>query len=122
MTYSFTSPDKTTITNGSGAFIPCDPANADYQRILASGAPIAPYVAPPPGPYILSKLVITRRLTDAELTASETAMASAPLRLQVEWRNANEVRSDDPSFPALLTFFTGLFGATRANAILARST
>ena len=28
--------------------VPTDPANAEYQAILASGQPIDPYVAPPP--------------------------------------------------------------------------
>lgn len=103
--------------------IPADPLNVDratYDRWLAEGGVPEPYVPPPLGPYVLSKLQITRRLDDAELAQAEAAMGSAPLRLQVEWRNAQDVRSDDPSFPALQAFFEGLFGAARAAVILAR--
>lgn len=35
--------DQTAILRDDGAMVPCDPANTDYQLILASGVEIAPY-------------------------------------------------------------------------------
>lgn len=37
-----------------GAFIPCDPLNRDYRKIMDEGAEIAPYVAPERGPKELT--------------------------------------------------------------------
>lgn len=39
----YINPERTAILRDDGATVPCDPANADYQRILASGLGIAPY-------------------------------------------------------------------------------
>jgi hypothetical protein len=35
------------VSGPATVFVPCDPANAEYQAIEASGEPIAPYVPPP---------------------------------------------------------------------------
>lgn len=50
MTYTFANQEKTVVTNGLGLFVPCDPANSDYAKLIGSATPIADYVAPPPPP------------------------------------------------------------------------
>ena len=78
MLLQYTSPDNTTIQatlddgeslgNHAGPatiFVPCDPANKDFQAIVESGEPIAPYEPPPEAPPVPD--------ANARITAGATA-------------------------------------------------
>ena len=70
-TYTFVDAEGTTLKRedeqGNIAFVPIDPGNRDYAEFLASGATVAPYVAPPAGP----KPTIEDKLAATGLTVDE---------------------------------------------------
>jgi hypothetical protein len=50
-TYTWANAEQTTIVaviDGVTMFIPTDPANTDYAKLVADKVPIAPYVPPAP--------------------------------------------------------------------------
>jgi hypothetical protein len=50
-TYTWANAEQTTIVaviDGVTSFIPTDPANTDYARLVAEKVPIAPYQTPVP--------------------------------------------------------------------------
>ena len=55
------------VSGPTVAFVPVDPANAEYQAILASGEPIAPYQAPaPPTETVIAQSAQSLKLAQAE--------------------------------------------------------
>ena len=47
MTYRWSNPEHTAITGPNGEFIPVQVGNRHYDELIASGATIEEYVAPP---------------------------------------------------------------------------
>ena len=73
MIYTFANQEKTIITNGLGLFIPCDPTNSDYAKLIGSATLIADYVAPPPPPAPPQK---TLEELEAQLNALAAQIAA----------------------------------------------
>jgi hypothetical protein len=69
-------------------------------------------------PFVLPKMLLWTRLTDAEAEAVETAMSSQSARLRGIWNSATEVRSDSEFFGILQTFLTAVLSAGRASELL----
>ncbi len=92
--------EKTTIRcdiNGVASFVPCDPSNGDYARILelvAGGAlSIAPFAQPP----VLPVTSVTMRQARLALLAAgrlddvEAAIAQGDRAAQIEWEYATVI-------------------------------
>lgn len=119
--------DYTTLNNGTirreadGAIIPPDPENTDYAAYLAwQFAGGVPDVAPPPAPipYLITKLQIYNRMTDAELEQlDEFVRTVATLRQRRSWDDLVEIASDDNALVSAV--FVGLYGAERTDVLLA---
>jgi hypothetical protein len=118
MTYIYTNPEHTTITDGQGTFIPVDADNVDYQRLIKDNTPIAPYVAPSaPIPDLtarqfLSALVLNGFITEAEAIDRSTLPASiaavfntlppsVAIVARITWANMTTVPRNDPLVDAL---------------------
>jgi hypothetical protein len=122
MTYTYTNPEHTFITDGQGTFIPADADNRDYQRLIENSTPIGPYVAPPtPIPTITATqmLIVLQAMgfiTEAEATdrtifptafsalLSENAAQNAAIKIR--WANLTIVERNDPlvsAFGSLLS-------------------
>lgn len=67
----------------------------------------------------LAKIEIWRRLTDAEAAQVDSMLAGRPLKKRRLFETDPWLDESDPEFPAIKTAFTNLFGAARANEILA---
>lgn len=118
MTYTYANQNNTSITNGQGLFIPVNTANKDYQALLASNTPIAPYVAPPaPVPDLtarqfLSALTLQGIITESEAMNRSTVPASIAAVFntlppatatvaRITWANMTIVPRQDPLVDAL---------------------
>lgn len=113
MTYTnaaYADPENTTISvdiSGATSFVPCDPANTDYARIMelvaAGELTIAAYV-PPPAPPITQ---ITMRQCRLQLLDSgllddvDAAVAQADRAVQIEWEYATVVDRNSPLVAAI---------------------
>ena len=94
----------TMIDAGDGRFIPCDPANADYAALLASGVEILPYVAPAAPPINVSPWQARMALANAgKLAAVEAAVEAlgSTHPAYIAWHYAESVRRDSPLIAAL---------------------
>jgi hypothetical protein len=67
----------------------------------------------------LAKVEIWRRLTDAEAAQVDSMLAGRPLKKRRLFESDPFLDETDPEFPAIKTALTNLFGAARANEILA---
>jgi hypothetical protein len=122
MTYTYTNPEHTFITDGQGTFIPADADNRDYQRLIENNIPIGPYVAPPtPIPTITATqmLIVLQAMgfiTEAEATdrtifptafsALLSGTAAQNAAIKIRWANLTIVERNDPlvaAFAALLS-------------------
>jgi hypothetical protein len=93
--------------NGVTCFVPCDPANTDYARIMelvaAGELTIATYV-PPPAPPVTQ---ITMRQCRLQLLAADllddvdAAVAQADRAVQIEWEYATVVDRNSPLVSAI---------------------
>ena len=108
MTYtnaSYANAENTTIRvdiSGATSFVPCDPANTDYARIMelvaAGELTIAAYV-PPPAPPVTQ---VTMRQARLALLAAdllddvEAMMTQADRAVQIEWEYATVVDRASP--------------------------
>lgn len=118
MTYTYANQDNTSITNGQGLFIPVDLGNKDYQALVASNTPIAPYVAPPaPVPDLtarqfLSALTLQGIITESEAmnrsvvpAAIDAVFGTLPAQVatiaRITWANMTIVPRQDPLVDAL---------------------
>jgi hypothetical protein len=106
--WKYASETQTTVTNGSGMFVPCDMANIDYRAIIESGVEIAPYVpAPQPIPDISFAQLLIGSVTDGWITEAEAeawiagtlpaAILTLIATLPVEQRFAVKARALRPS-------------------------
>jgi len=106
----YANPDNTSIRcdiNGVTCFVPCDPANTDYARIMelvaAGELTIATYV-PPPAPPVTQ---ITMRQCRLQLLAADllddvdAAVAQADRAVQIEWEYATVVDRNSPLVSAI---------------------
>jgi hypothetical protein len=106
----YANPDNTSIRcdiNGVTSFVPCDPANTDYARIMelvaAGELTIATYV-PPPAPPVTQ---ITMRQCRLQLLAADllddvdAAVAQADRAVQIEWEYATVVDRYSPLVSAI---------------------
>lgn len=117
MTFTYANAENTLITDGT-RFIPVDPQNSDYAKLIADGATIEPYVAPPaPIPDIsalqmLSVLALNAYIAEAEALDRSTlpaaftpALASMSAQDQtvfkIRWANLTVVPRTDPMVTAL---------------------
>jgi len=122
MTYTYTNPEHTFITDGQGTFIPADADNRDYQRLIENNTPIGPYVAPPtPIPTITATqmLIVLQAMgfiTEAEATdrtifptafsALLSGTAAQNAAIKIRWANLTTVERNDPlvsAFGSLLS-------------------
>jgi hypothetical protein len=79
---------------------------------------IQAFLNPPPGPFVLQKMLLWARLTDKEADTVDAAMAAQPARLRGIWNSATEIRSDSEFFGTLEAFLTASLGADRAAELL----
>lgn len=118
MTYTYTSPERTVITDGNGTFIPAVADNREYQRLIENNTPIAPYVAPPaPVPDLtvrqfLSALTLQGIITESEAmnrsgipaaiaAVFDTLPPSYATVARITWANMTTVPRQDPLIEAL---------------------
>ena len=118
MTYTYTNPEHTIITDGQGTFIPADADNKEYQRLIENNMTIEPYVAPPvPVPDLtarqfLSALTLQGIITESEAMDRSTIPASiaavfntlppaAATVARITWANMTIVPRQDPLVNAL---------------------
>jgi hypothetical protein len=118
MTYTYTNPEHTFITDGQGTFIPADADNRDYQRLIENNIPIGPYVAPlAPIPDLtarqfLSALTLQGIITEAEAmnrsiipaaiaAVFDTLPSSYATVARITWANMTTVPRQDPLVDAL---------------------
>ncbi len=96
--WSYISPENECVTNGQGTFVPCDPRNSDYQRIIASGEPIAAYVPPPAAvPVSISPRQLRLALLNiGALDDVEDALATQDRAAQIAWEFSLEYLRSDP--------------------------
>lgn len=98
---------------------PYDPEAYGRQLYVEAVAVAAPFVAPEPSPYSISKTTPWLRMTDAEAATMETALANASPRLRMIYGAAQYLSSDDPFWPTLSDLLTSAFGSVRASELLA---
>ncbi|MEX2741077.1 hypothetical protein AB3480_06470 [Rhizobium mongolense] len=98
---------------------PDDPEEHGRELYAAALPSAAPYVAPPPAPYSLDKMVLWLRLSEEEANAVDAAMTLQSARLRGIWNTAQSVQSDSEFFGTLLAFLTAVIGGARANQVLA---
>jgi hypothetical protein len=96
------------VMRSDGAFIPDDPANADwaeYQAWLAHGNAPDPYVPPPAPRRLVPKSIIVARLNAAGKLAAAKAALDADLYARERWYAADRpaIYVDDREAVALLT-------------------
>jgi hypothetical protein len=122
MTYTYTNPEHTFITDGQGTFIPADADNRDYQRLIENNTPIGPYVAPPtsiPTITATQMLIVLQAMgfiTEAEATdrtifptafsALLSGTAAQNAAIKIRWANLTTVERNDPlvsAFGSLLS-------------------
>ena len=124
MTYTYTNPEHTIITDGQGTFIPVDVNNRDYQKLIEDNTPINPYVAPPaPIPNITATqmLIVLQSMgfitqteaTDrtqfpAAFSALLTGGTAQDAALKIRWANLTLVERNNP----LVTAFGSLLALT----------
>ena len=118
MTYTYTNPEHTIITDGQGTFIPADADNRDYQRLVENNVTIEPYVAPPApvsdltARQFLSALTLQGIITESEAMDRSTIPASiaavfntlppaAATVARITWANMTIVPRQDPLVDAL---------------------
>lgn len=73
---------------------------------------------PPPGPYVLPKMLLWTRLSNDEADTVDAAMAAQPAKLRGIWNSATEIRSDSEFFETLEAFLASALGASRADELL----
>lgn len=95
---------------------PASEADDLTYEMRYNGAGFEP--VPPPPRSALFKTEIYSRMTDEELEAFEAALAVAPVRLRLMWRDCNSVEVESPLFPMLRQQLTEGFSEARAAAIL----
>jgi hypothetical protein len=91
------------ITDNGEIFVPADPANKDWQRVLDSAVEIAPYSPPAPPPVNMVKRGWLRAalIRTGKLAAVEAAVATLGAEQQDLWQSATEFRIDDPDIVAI---------------------
>lgn len=99
----YANPEETIIDAGEGRFVPRDPANADYSAIVASGAPIEPYVAPPaPVPQEVTRFQARAALLQAGLLDQATAIiATQSTLVKMAWDEQPTWRRTSPALSAI---------------------
>ena len=124
MTYTYTNPEHTLITDGQGTFIPADADNRDYQRLIENNVTIEPYVAPPtliPNITATQMLIVLQAMgfiTETEATdrtqfptafnALLSGNAEQNRAIKIRWANLTIVERNDP----LVTTFGSLLSLT----------
>ncbi|WP_132528744.1 hypothetical protein [Rhizobium sp. BK376] len=78
---------------------------------------VASFNPPAPAVYIIRKLVLWTRLSDAGANTVDVAVATQSAKLRGIWNSASEVRSESEFFGRLEAFLTGVLGADRANQL-----
>lgn len=118
MTYTYTNPEHTIITDGQGTFIPAEADNRDYQRLIQNNVTIEPYVAPPAfipdltARQFLSALTLQGIITESEAMDRSTIPASiaavfntlpptAATVARITWANMTIIPRQDPLVDAL---------------------
>jgi hypothetical protein len=103
---------------GTVMFVPVDPANGDYARLLADGVEIADYVASPAPPRIFSKRRFFLALTDAEYDTFASIEAQQPARDRRAFAEATELNEGDADWPQFLGLMHATYGEERTAEIL----
>lgn len=118
MTYIYTNPENTIITDGQGTFIPADADNRDYQRLVENNVTIEPYVAPPaPVPDLTARQFMIALHLSGLITESEardrntiplaidavfgTLPPSGAAAARITWAMMTSVPRNDPMVDAL---------------------
>ena len=118
MTYTYTNPQHTFITDGQGSLIPVDTTLMEYRRLIENNVTIEPYVAPPaPVPDLtarqfLSALTLQGIITESEAMDRSTIPASiaavfntlpptAATVARITWANMTIIPRQDPLVDAL---------------------
>ena len=84
MTYTYTNPEHTIITDGQGTFIPAEADNRDYQRLIQNNVTIEPYVAPPaPVPDLTARQFFSALMLDGIITESEAINRTIPASVDI---------------------------------------
>lgn len=83
--------------------------------------PAQPLPVAPTRPVITYKADLYRRCTDAEADAIEIALAGAPVRQRRLFESAQYLDHSDPIFATMHEALVGMFGAERADVLLAAS-
>lgn len=113
MTYTYTNPQHTFITDGQGSLIPVDTTLMEYRRLIENNVTIEPYVAPPaPVPDLtarqfLSALTLQGIITESEAMDRSTIPASIAAVFntlppttatvaRITWANMTIVPRQDP--------------------------
>ena len=79
MVAGYTLTGSSGVMRGDGAFVPVEPANADWQAYLAwlaAGNTPNPYVAPPPPPATCLLWQLQAVMTSAQWSAAQTAITN----------------------------------------------
>jgi hypothetical protein len=110
--WTYTSNDLTIVTDGRGAFVPCDTGNADYRAIIESGVEIAPYV-PPPEPVpdsVTARQIRIFLYREGLLQSVEQMVNAADGATRIEWEYGTEYHRQSP----VLLGFAQAMGLTSA--------
>ena len=114
------------IIDGHEMTIPDDMENR--HRIMlaeweAAGNAIEPYAPEPEVPAVISIPAVTlwERMTEAEGEQVEAVMQTQPFRIRQIFTTAQTYRSDHELWPLLQQIANELFGAQRADELLAQA-
>jgi hypothetical protein len=122
--WTYTSEAQTTVTDGQGTFVPCDPKNSDWQRIVQSGVEIAPHVpAPQSVPDISFAQLLIGSVMEGWITEAEgeawiagtlpAALLTLIATLPVEQRFAVKARALRPSIIVRADLLVNAFGQAK---------
>lgn len=118
MTYTYTNPQHTFITDGQGSFIPVDTTLMEYRRLIKNNVTIEPYVAPPaPVPDLTARQFMIALHLSGLITESEardrntiplaidavfgTLPPSGAAAARITWAMMTSVPRNDPMVDAL---------------------
>lgn len=110
--------EKTMVTDDNGMFIPADPRNVQFAALDL--AKIKPFVEEQQA-RITNKADIWKRATDDEVVQIDRLLKQQSVKLQRIYEGAQIITDQDELYPALYGGLVKLFGATRADELLAPS-
>lgn len=77
MSWAYANTQGTALVSSDGSTsVPCDPMNSDYQAVIASGAQIGAFVAPPAPPASCALWQLQAVMSPSQWAAAQTAVAA----------------------------------------------